>query len=116
MRTVIGQQGEVKVVKLDVLPDGLVSGTVEKIGSAWIISHSEKGHHHVIDGDVEVLERVKDLPIGMRILYALVKEPTALKQLAPDEHGKIGLEPGIYELRRAREYNPFLEEARAVQD
>lgn len=116
MRKVIGQQGEVKVIKIDVLPDGLKANSVEKIGSAWIISHSEKGHHHVIDGNVEVLERVENVPAGMRILYALVKEPTALKQLAPDEHGKVALEPGIYELRRAREFNPFLKEARAVAD
>lgn len=113
----IGQQGEVKVFKAATLPDGLVPGTVEKTArGAWIISHSEKGHHHVISGDVDVLEQVADVPAGMRILWAIVHEPTSLAQEASDPHGQIALEPGIYQLRRAREYNPFAEQARAVAD
>lgn len=114
---VIGQQGEVKIFAMDALPNGLVSGTVEKTGrGAWIISHSEKGHHHVIGGDVEVLEQVENVPAGMRILWAIVREPTALSQEASDPHGSIMMEPGIYQMRRAREYNPWAEEARAVAD
>ena len=114
---VIGQQGEVKIFKAAHLPDGLVPGTVEKTArGAWIISHSEKGHHHVIAGDVDVMEQVKDVPPGLRILWAIVREPTALAQEASDPHGKIVLDPGIYQLRRAREYNPFAEQVRAVQD
>lgn len=117
MRQIIGAQGEVTIYKLSALPKGFEKVEIErdKMGNS-IVSHSEKGHHHVLERGVEVVER-KDVPPGMRILYAITKEPTALRQTAAVAHGEIALtEPGVHEFRIAREFNPFTEEASRVAD
>lgn len=115
-RTVIAQQGEAKVFRIDALPKGMETRPPERDASgAAIVSHSEKGHHHVIAG-ADVLERVDNVPAGMAILYAIVKDPTALKQNAPTPHKDIPLDPGLYEIRVSREYDPFAEQARRVAD
>ena len=110
-------QGEIYARKIEALPDGL-SPFTEKLAGAWIISHSESGHHHVIpEHGVTVMERTKDVPQGMRILYAIVDEPTQLRQDATDAHEAHDLDGGsIYEMRIAREYDPFADQARQVAD
>lgn len=112
----IGNQGEIRINQIDALPDFEMKPHTEKIGNAFVISHSEHGNHHVIDGDVQVMERTQDVPVGMRILYAIVKEPTDLRQDAATPHKAIPLHPGIYEMRIKREYDPFAEQARMVAD
>jgi hypothetical protein len=115
-RTVIAQQGEAKIFRIDALPAGIQtrSPQLDPTGAA-IISHSESGHHHVISG-ADVLERTDNIPAGMAILYAIVRNPTALRQNADSPHGEIKLDPGLYEIRVSREYDPFLEQARRVAD
>lgn len=114
-REVVGAQGEITIFRVSELPEGLVPmGEKDRLGRP-IISHSESGHHHVLAGAVDVLER-PDAPEGMRILYALLDAPTALIQDADDAHGKHDLEPGGYEFRIAREFDPFAEQARQVAD
>lgn len=116
-RIVVAQQGEVKVFKIDALPRGIQTRAPQRNqAGAAIISHSESGHHHVIAG-ANVIERTNDVPAGMAILYAIVKDPTALKQDAPTPHESIPLEAdSIYELRVSREFDPFVEQARRVAD
>lgn len=114
-REVIGAQGEITLFRVSEMPAGLVPlGEKDKAGRP-IISHSESGHHHVLDRDVAVLEKA-DPPAGMRILYALLEEPTALIQSADQPHGQHDLPPGIYEFRIAREFDPFSEQVRQVAD
>ena len=116
-RTIVAAQGEVTVFKIDRLPKGIKTSTPErnKDGAA-IISHSESGHHHVVP-DAEVMERTDNVPAGMAIFYAICKDPTALIQDAPTPHGFIPLEAdSIYEMRVAREYDPFAEQVRRVAD
>lgn len=109
-------QGEVYIREVK-QADPLATEAVEKAGDAYIISHSESGHDHVLPcGDADVMERVKDVPEGMRIIQAIVKNPTKLQQTAQVGHKEIALPPGIYEMRIAREFNPFAEEARRVAD
>ena len=62
------------------------------------------------------MERTQDVPEGMRILYAIVKEPTRLWQDAQQPHETHDTPPGIYEARIAREYDPLMEQARRVAD
>lgn len=116
-RSVVAQQGEVKVFKIDALPSGIrTRDPQQNRNGAAIISHSESGHHHVIAG-AEVIERIDNVPAGMAIFYAIVKNATALEQDAATPHGKIPLEAdSIYELRVSREYDPFTEQARRVAD
>lgn len=109
-------QGEIYARKIDKLPDGLVDFK-EKKGDDWIISHSESGHHHLLDGEgVTVMERTKDVPAGMRILYGIIEKPAELRQDAPNGHETHSLIEGFYEFRIAREYDPFSEQARRVAD
>jgi len=113
----IFQQGEVRVMKIDRLPKGMATKPVatDDKGRA-IISHSESGNHHVIAG-ADVLERTDKVPAGMAILYAIVRNPTALKHDAPSSHAEIPLEAdSIYELRISREFDPFAEQIRRVAD
>lgn len=116
MKQIIGAQGEITIIKLDALPEG-VGGMkrAERIGAGWIISHSESGHHHVLTGG-EVMERTERVPTGMQILYALLDGPARLEQDAQVPHGHFDLAPGVYEFRIAREHDPFAEQARRVAD
>lgn len=115
-REVICAQGEITVFRIiGDMPGGLINHTeIDKLGRP-IISHSESGNHHVLDGCVAVMEK-PDAPEGMRILYALLEEPTALIQDASDAHGSHMLDPGIIEFRIAREFDPFAEQVRRVAD
>lgn len=109
-------QGEIYARKIDAAPDGLVPFTERTPAGAWIISHSESGHHHVIEAPgVTVMERT-DAPAGVRILYAIVENPATLRQDASNAHETQDLAPGVWEMRIAREYDPFTEQARRVAD
>jgi len=118
-RKTLGAQGEITIFKLDAQPEFAVANgdakAAERIAKGWIISHSEKGHHHLLTGG-DVIERTRDVPAGMRILYAILDNPEQLIQDAATPHGAHDLAPGVYEFRIAREYNHFLEQARQVAD
>jgi hypothetical protein len=62
------------------------------------------------------MERTKDIPQGMRVLYAIVEHPTELRQNAAVPHETIKLDPGIFCFKISREYDPFTEQARIVAD
>lgn len=110
-------QGEIYVRTVDQAPEGLVAFTEKNGRGEWIISHSESGNHHLLGAEgVEVLERTDNVPSGLRILYAIVKEPTRLYQDAAVPHGEHIVPAGIYEMRIAREYDPITEQARRVAD
>jgi hypothetical protein len=117
-RILIAQQGEVRVYKIDAVPNCESRPAEKSMRGDWIISHSETGHHHVVPGsDADVIERTDGVPKGMRILYAIVRNPTALRQDAPVPHGEVPLDgDSIYEHRVSREYDPFSEQARRVAD
>lgn len=115
----IHQQGEVKIVPIDEIPENVQPHQPElDRRNRPIISHSDKGHNHVIDGgNCALLEPPSDdIPQGMQIIYLLVEETTSLLHDASDGHEKHTIEPGTYALKVGREFNPFLEEARQVKD
>lgn len=114
-KTIIGQQGEVRIYRIDAMPDNVTSATIERDNQGRpIISHSEKGHHHVIDcAGIDVMERPS---AGMTMLFAIVKSPTALIQTAQVAHEKHTLDAGCYMFTIDREYDPFAEQVRRVAD
>lgn len=114
MRKLIGNQGEIAIFKVEA-HDAETKEFSEKNDKGYIISHSEQGHHHILGGNVEVMERV-NVPQGAKILHAIVHEPTKLFQDAAVPHQPIDLEPGLYEFRIKREFDPFSEQARHVAD
>jgi len=114
-RQAIANQGEIRIDRIDALPDGLTTRQPDHEGG-YIISHSEQGHHHVLDGSVDVLERTGGVPAGMQMFYAIVKEHSKLRQDAAVPHKTVDLDPGIYEFRIKREFDAFAEQVRRVAD
>lgn len=112
----VAAQGEVNIRRIDAVPSGLTKITPE--GGLLIVGHSESGHHHGFrDGPgVSVMERTKNVPQGMKILYAILENPTALIQDTSSPHEPLMLDEGVYEIRIAREFDPFLQRARQVAD
>lgn len=115
MKKIVGAQGEITIIQIDTLPEGIETKPAERTGKGWIVSHSESGNHHILTGGT-VMERTDNLPEGMRKLYALLDAPASLVQDAAVPHGSYDLAPGIYEMRISREYDPFAEQARQVAD
>ena len=114
-KTNVVQQGEVRISRIDSLPEGAQTRAVARSQQGFIISHSESGHHHILsDGDV--LERTDNVPSGMRIFYGILKDPQVLFQDAPGAHESQDLDAGVWEFRVSREYDPFADQARMVAD
>lgn len=111
-------QGEVNIRRMDALPEHLGLTPVTPERGLLIVGHSESGHHHGfrLGAGVAVLERTKDVPAGMRILYAILENPAELIQDAAAPHEPMMFEAGSYEIRIAREFDPFAEQARQVAD
>lgn len=108
-------QGELLFRPVSEIPDGCREMATEN--GMYIVGHSETGHHHVLERDnVEVFHGPEDQnPEGMQILYAIVRDVAELKHLrSHDTHETIALQPGMYEIRPAREFSP--EGWRRVED
>lgn len=113
----IGAQGEVTIYRVDAIPNGLNVKPATDRDSAGrvILSHSEKGHHHVLTGG-DVLEQTSGVPAGMRYFWATLASDEQLVQNAPHPHEHHDLPSGFYQFRTKRQFNPFAEEAQAVRD
>lgn len=107
-------QGDVCFIRRDKLPDGLneIAATEGRV----VVTHSETGHDHVM-----VLDRAEEPAVRMYagdnplVAWLQVNRPTALEHRRPhDTHEAIMFEPGVYEVRRQREYTP--EGFRRVED
>ena len=115
MNIVLFDQGEVRAYKIDKIPECAILKPAEKCAAGWIVAHSERGHHHICTGG-EVMERTNDVPAGMRVLYAILENPEEFIQDAPAPHEKHELPAGLIMFKCAREYDPFADQARQVQD
>lgn len=94
-------QGDVMFRKIAALPEGLTAD--KPINGAFIVAHSETGHNHV------VMERpTVRMFSGMDAFrsYLVVEDgPAAVEhQRSFDTHQSFALSPGIWEVRRQREY------------
>lgn len=115
MKTVIGQQGEVRIIKIDVLPENMQTKKPARLAKGFVISHSESGHHHLLTGG-DVMERTDNVPAGMQVFYAILDTPQKFIQDAANPHGGYNLDPGIYKFDVSREFDPFAEQTRRVAD
>lgn len=103
-------QGDVYIRRIDKLPDGCVK--VKPENGVNIVTHSETGHHHVMDADTC---EMYSLPDDILKCLLVVNDPTALEHLRQhDTHESIMFNEGVYEVRRQREYTP--EGFRKAQD
>jgi hypothetical protein len=103
-------QGDIYIRKIDKLP--AMVEAVDPENGKCIVTHSETGHHHVMDAGAVTMYK---LPDSIMDCLIVVDQPTALEHLrAHDTHEPIMFEPGIYHVRRQREYTP--EKFRRVED
>lgn len=118
----IAAQGEITIIRIgDLPPDrALPAGysAMKPEQGKFVIGHSETGHHHVLDRldgvDISVMDAP---PAGMKILRAILENPTMLVHLRDhDTHEPIRLEPAEYEFRIAREFDHYAELARQSAD
>ena len=115
----IAAQGEITVIRLGGVPrDKKLPGSAMKVeGIHFVIGHSETGHHHVIEAKGASVSVLDKQPEGMRVLRAILENPTSLDHLRDsDTHDPIRLEPGLYEFRIGREFDPYQEIARRQAD
>lgn len=104
-------QGDILIVKIDALPKGAVE--VPRENGRLIVTHSETGHHHVMEAPTATMHRLPD--DIMNCFLTVGGEGADLEHLRPhDTHETIRFEPGVYHVRRQREYTP--EGWRRVED
>ncbi len=106
----IAAQGDILIVKIPCLPKGVVP--LAPVKGRVVVAHSETGHDHVL-----CAERTKayTLPDSIMDIFLAVEQGDTLEHLRPhDTHEAIYIEPGIYHVRRQREYVP--EGFRRVED
>lgn len=109
--TKIAAQGELTITRLDKRPKNIGKLIAAENGKL-IVGHSETGHHHVVDADCATLTRVDGFTA-----YLEVHKPTQLEHLRGfDTHPSIALQPGMYEFRTGREFDPFDDAIRASCD
>lgn len=115
----IAAQGEITVIRLGGVPRNkkLTGAAMKAEGGNFVIGHSETGHHHVIEAKGASVSVLDKQPEGMRVLRAILENPTSLDHLRDyDTHDPIKLEPGLYEFRIGREFDPYQEIARRQAD
>lgn len=100
-------QGEVTFfpVTPDHFDGAAFKATEQEVGGAYIVAHSEKGHHHVIERDRAEVVTVVQSAAGMTILRTLVADPDGATVINRGAHGHapLHLPPDLYEARINRE-------------
>lgn len=108
-----GAQGDVMFRRIDALPDD--ARRAEATDGAFVVAHSETGHNHVVmeRPGLAYFSAMDDLRAlaegGIEIAYLVVEGDTPAlveHQRSFDTHETIGLAPGVWEIRRQREYTP----------
>ena len=104
-------QGDVMILRIAALPKkNLKAAAAEK--GRFIIAHSETGHHHVVDADCATLTRIDQFTALLNVI-----KPTKIDHLREfNTHPSIALQPGMYEFRSGREFDPYAELARKQID
>ena len=108
-------QGDLYIRRIGALPDGVKPATAER--GSYIVAFSETHHHHEIKARPNVKLYTTDDPMVsyLEVIEATDETETLLEHLRSfDTHETIKIPPGIFEIRRQREYTP--EGWRRIQD
>jgi len=100
-------QGDLLIRRIDKLPDGIVPAKAE--GGQHILAHSETGHNHVIAERPTVRVYSTDNPLlsYLEVIEATDQAEALIEHLRSyDTHETLAVPPGVYEIRRQREYSP----------
>lgn len=103
-------QGDVYFIRIEKKPDNYVE--VQPVNGQLIVTHSETGHHHVMNPSRAKMYRN---PMDEFDSVLVIDGPTELEhQRSFDTHESILFDTGVYKVRRQREYTH--EGFRKVQD
>lgn len=106
----IYRQGDILLVPIAKAPRN--AKAVNRENGNLILAHGEiTGHHHAFTADITNVELVTAEQANE--LYLMVHGTTPAP-LTHQEHATIDVAPGVYEVRRQREYHP--QELRNVAD
>ena len=100
-------QGDLFIRRVKVLPKNIKPVLPED--GQYVVAHSETGHNHVIEATENVKFYSTEDPMVsyLQVIEATEITEALLKHLRSfDTHQTISISPGIYELRRQREYTP----------
>lgn len=98
-------QGDVMLIPVANLPDGKFS-LAETRNGAFVVTHSETGHDHIVM-ERPTVRMFQDTMDMFRAWLVIEGEPAELEHLrSTDTHESVSLEPGVWEVRRQREYSP----------
>ena len=100
-------QGDLMIRRIEKLPENL--NLMSFKNGAYIVAHSETGHHHVIAEcpNVRVFESDDPLISYLEVLEATDAAEVLIEHLRSfDTHESLLVSSGIYEIRRQREYTP----------
>ena len=100
-------QGDLMIRRIEKLSENL--NLMNPENGAYIVAHSETGHHHVIAErqNVRVFESDDPLISYLEVIEATEETETLIEHLRSfDTHESLLITPGIYEIRRQREYTP----------
>lgn len=105
-------QGDMMMIRIDQLPSNIEGVKAED--GAYVITHSETGHNHVVMERPNVkLYQSKDDPL--EAFLSVIGAPSLLEHKRSfDTHEALEIPPGNYKIRRQREYTP--EGFRRAQD
>lgn len=92
MKTKLIRHGDICLRKISKKPTGLEESKTK------VLETGSHGHNHYIDNGKVYFKKVDDYVFG----YLVAKDTT----LNHEEHGKIKLDNGVYELRKQQEYTP----------
>jgi hypothetical protein len=108
-------QGDLLLRRIDALPATAKKCVAEN--GMFVVAHSETGHNHVVDAkpNVQWYSTEDSMVSYLEVVEATDATETLLRHLRGfDTHKTIVIPPGVFELRRQREYSP--EGWRRVED
>lgn len=107
----IAAQGELTITKIKRVPKE-IGTAVPPVDGRLIVGHSETGHHHTVDADCATLTRVDAFTAYLNV----TKQTEIVHHRHYDTHPSIVLQPGMYQFRTGREFDPFEDVIRASRD
>jgi hypothetical protein len=93
--------------RIDALPANIKPATAKN--GKYVVAHSETGHDHVIESrpNVRLYDSQDPFVSYLEVIEATDAMECLLEHMRSyDTHETIKVPPGIYEVRRQREYTP----------
>ncbi|THF64352.1 hypothetical protein [Pseudothauera rhizosphaerae] len=108
-------QGDLLIRRINAIPAGATP--IQSEDGKFVVAHSETGHNHIIAErpNVKLYTTGDPMVSYLEVVEATDAAETLLEHLRSyDTHETIAIPPGVFEVRRQREYTP--EGWRQIQD